>query len=84
MYTKTIKKLIYFGEGFLPILDKYERMIKRDKNMMANVDEKQIKKIKKRGIFTQSIKVLIENYVDSNWDNFVNSKKRRGDRKSVV
>lgn len=66
----TKRKAISLDKDFEEILDKFERITKKDKKIKASIPELHRKKIEKTGLFSHSIKYLIKDYVDLNWENY--------------
>ena len=68
--TRVKRKAISFDKDFEEVLDKFERLTKKDVEIKETIPEKQKKKIEKCGLFSHSVKYLIKQYVELNWDGY--------------
>ena len=57
---------ISFTKEFEPTLEKFMQMIKFDRDILNLIKEEN----KKKGLFSPSVRYLIENYVKNNWEAF--------------
>lgn len=63
MENKSVKeKHLRFGEDFEPELDKFEKFVKGDKEIINSIPEKDKKRTLKLGLFNHAIKFLIKKY----------------------
>ena len=65
-------KHIYYDQSFKDILDMFEKMVEKDKNILNSIPEKLIKLMRKNGLLSFGIKYLIKQYVNTNKTNFLN------------